>query len=148
MSDASPLNWTPSTGTTHWNLVCCNAAHKNVRDPTAPSTTNFVSTTSANTTDKYNLTAPNQAATSLTVHLYGKKTGTTAESKCQVIVNGVGTGLTNNGLTASAGWVEITFSGSWTAADLASSVLEIQTETMSGGPEVWVYAAYVGLNGN
>ncbi len=148
-ADSTPLQWTPSSGTTHFNLVNGGA-----RQPTAPSLANKVTVTPGHTwTDTYLLGTgiPTIGSNVASIVLWIYCSAPTV-STFTAAINQSGTFLTAQSLTnGTATWQSLTFSpaGGFSQTDLNNLAVQLNGTGISNSVIVYeTYATYTYTNAN
>ena len=153
-ADGSTLEWTPSTGTSHYAVVDDAA-----RQPTDPGTSDYLRSshpgnTTGTKTEELGFATATLASGALTevkvwVRAYAGGIGaSSAKLDCQVYLGGAWQTAQNvfTGATSSA-WFSVTFTGSWNQTDLDNlqvRLLHVKTSTSGVYPSTCdVYEVYV-----
>ena len=123
--------WTPSTGTVHYVLV-----DDAVRQPTVPTTTDYISAVTFGVNDDFDMgTLTVSEVSSVTVWAYAKHDTAAALNLNVYLAGAWQTANTTNTLSGTYAWYSATWNGSWSQADLDALLVRV---TKTNAQEVYV----------
>jgi len=132
--------WTPNPAGTHYTCI-----DDGTRQPSTPNTSDLLNGTSNNAIDTFNMTTLSSASSVTNVTIWGY--GTVSDSGVGNAVHGYtnltgATTPTNFSFTNTASWKSISFSGTWTQANLDGLQVSIKNIFPVPLTSAHIYALY------
>jgi len=138
--DGTPLQWTPVPSGTHYTTI-----DDGVRQPDTPDITDYI-TLNVNGVDTYNMSSiPSiSSVSSITIWAYGLVPGAPGFIYGNIYIGGAWQSAQSFNFSTSGSWQSITFTGTWTQADLDALQVQIGCGGIIGsGPARYIYSLYV-----
>ena len=135
--DGTTLQWTPTPSGTHYTTI-----DDGTRQPSVPNISDYVARSGVAAGDIYDLTSISSVSSvsQITIWAYGSVTGA-GGINTSIYVGGAWQADQLLNLTSSNSWLSLTFTGTWTQADLDALQVRIALPPQNG-PTRYIYALY------